>query len=63
MVAIFMTQVAPYSSYYENKFKQMIYQRSNNSEEKKYYNETKGSPFLSPRSLMDILLLTIPLVF
>ncbi len=34
MVAIFMTQVAPYSSYYENKFKQMIYQRSNNSEEK-----------------------------
>lgn len=26
MIAIFMTQVAPYSSYYENKFKQMIYQ-------------------------------------
>ncbi|WP_111670398.1 serine hydrolase domain-containing protein [Algoriphagus litoralis] len=26
MVAIFMTQVAPFSSYYENKFRQMIYQ-------------------------------------
>jgi CubicO group peptidase (beta-lactamase class C family) len=26
MVAIFMTQVAPFSSYYENKFKHMIYQ-------------------------------------
>jgi CubicO group peptidase (beta-lactamase class C family) len=26
LVAIFMTQVAPFSGYYENKFKQMIYQ-------------------------------------
>ncbi|SDA82091.1 CubicO group peptidase, beta-lactamase class C family [Algoriphagus alkaliphilus] len=26
MVAIFMTQVAPFSSYYENKFRQMVYQ-------------------------------------
>ena len=26
MVAIFMTQVNPFSSYYENKFRQMIYQ-------------------------------------
>jgi CubicO group peptidase (beta-lactamase class C family) len=26
LVAIFMTQVAPFSSYYENKFRQMIYQ-------------------------------------
>ncbi len=26
MVAIFMTQVNPFSSYYENKFKQMVYQ-------------------------------------
>ncbi|WP_026952070.1 serine hydrolase domain-containing protein [Algoriphagus mannitolivorans] len=26
MVAIFMTQLAPFSSYYENKFRQMIYQ-------------------------------------
>ena len=26
MVAIFMTQVAPFSGYYENRFKQMVYQ-------------------------------------
>lgn len=26
MVAVFMTQVNPYSSYYENKFRQMVYQ-------------------------------------
>ena len=26
LVAVFMTQMAPFSSYYENKFRQMVYQ-------------------------------------
>jgi CubicO group peptidase (beta-lactamase class C family) len=26
LVAVFMTQVAPFSSFYENKFRQMVYQ-------------------------------------